>query len=88
MDVGSKNLFRDRLDAKNSKPNSIIEVGHKGKTFYFKRGNYVQSGQTRHNLKHRPTNLIINLKVRPTNLAIQNNLSRTPLVNSILQGKK
>jgi hypothetical protein len=43
MDARSKSLFRDRLDAKNSEPNLEIEVGHKGKTFHFERGNYVQS---------------------------------------------
>ncbi len=44
MDVRSKNLFRDRLDAKNSEPSLKIEVGQKGRTFHFEKGNYVQSG--------------------------------------------
>jgi hypothetical protein len=37
MDVGSENLFKDRLDARNSKPNSKIEVDQKGRTLYSKR---------------------------------------------------
>jgi hypothetical protein len=44
MDAGSENLFKDGLDAKNSKPSSKIEVGHKGKTFYSKRRNYHKVG--------------------------------------------
>jgi hypothetical protein len=44
MDAESKNLFRDRLDARNSKPSSEIEVGQKGRILYFKRGDYVHSG--------------------------------------------
>jgi len=88
MDAQSKNLFRNMLDVKNSKPSSKIEVGHKGKTFYFERRNYVQGGKTRHKLMHCLANLIVNLKVGPTNLAIQNNLPRTLSINSILQGKK
>jgi hypothetical protein len=34
MDAQSKNLFRDRLDVKNSKLSSKIEVGHKGKSLF------------------------------------------------------
>ncbi len=41
MDVGSENLFKDELDAKNSKLNLQTNVGQKSRTFYFKRGNYV-----------------------------------------------
>jgi hypothetical protein len=41
MDVGNENLFRDKLDAKNSKPSSKTKVGQKGRNLYFKRGNYV-----------------------------------------------
>ncbi len=44
--------------------------------------------QTRHKLRHRPANLIVNLKVGPANLPIEINLPRTPSVKSILQGKK
>jgi hypothetical protein len=44
MDVGSKNLFRDMSNARNSQPSSKIKVGQKGKTFHFERKNYVQSG--------------------------------------------
>jgi len=49
MDVGSKNLLKDRSNAKNSKPSSKIEVGEKGKTFHFERRNYVQSGTRQQN---------------------------------------
>jgi hypothetical protein len=73
---------------KNSKPSSKIKVGHKSKTFYFESGNYVQSGKTRHKLRHCLANLIVNLKVGPTNLVIQNNLPKTLSVNNVLQGKK
>jgi hypothetical protein len=41
MDARNENLFRDKLDAKNFEPISKIEVGQKGKTLYFERGNYV-----------------------------------------------
>jgi hypothetical protein len=41
MDVGSKNLFRVKLDAKNFKPSSKIEIGQKNKTLYFERWNYI-----------------------------------------------
>jgi len=34
MDARSKNLFTNKLDARNSKPNLEIEVGKKGKTFH------------------------------------------------------
>ncbi len=44
MDAGSKNLFRDRLDAKNFEPSLESKVGQKGNTFHSKRRNYVQSG--------------------------------------------
>jgi hypothetical protein len=44
MDVGSKKLFRKRLDARNFEPSSETKVGQKGKTLYFRRGNYVHSG--------------------------------------------
>jgi hypothetical protein len=37
MDVGSENLFRNKLDARNFKPSSKIEVNQKGKTLYSKR---------------------------------------------------
>jgi hypothetical protein len=53
MDARNKNPFRDKLDVKNFKPNSEIEVGHKGKTFHSKRskrGNYVQSGTRQQNV--------------------------------------
>jgi hypothetical protein len=40
MDVGNENLCKDRLDARNSKPSSKIEVGQ-GITLYYKKGNYV-----------------------------------------------
>jgi hypothetical protein len=43
MDVGSKNLFKDELDAKNFEPNLKIEVGQKVKTFHSARRNYVQN---------------------------------------------
>jgi hypothetical protein len=44
MDVGSKTLFKDELDAKNFEPNLKIEVGQKVKTFHYARRNYVQNG--------------------------------------------
>jgi hypothetical protein len=34
MDARSKNLFTNKLDAKNSEPNLEIEVGQKGKSFH------------------------------------------------------
>jgi hypothetical protein len=44
VDVRNKNLFRDMLDAKNSKPNSETKVSQNGRTFYSKTENYVPSG--------------------------------------------
>jgi hypothetical protein len=44
MDVGSKNLFRDSSNVKNFKPNFKTEIGQKGRTFHFKKRNYVKSG--------------------------------------------
>jgi hypothetical protein len=44
MDARSKNLFRDKLDARNFEPSSKKKNGQKGKTFHYERGNYVQSG--------------------------------------------
>jgi hypothetical protein len=41
MDVGSENLFKDESNAKNSKLSLQTKVGQKGRTLYFKRGNYV-----------------------------------------------
>jgi hypothetical protein len=38
MLVRSKNLFKNKLDARNSKPSSKIEVGQKVKPFIFKEG--------------------------------------------------
>jgi hypothetical protein len=49
MDAGSKNLFRHRLDVRNFEPSSKTKVGQKGKTLYFKRGNYVYSGTKQQN---------------------------------------
>jgi hypothetical protein len=49
MDARNENLFKNKLDARNSKHGSEIEVGYKGRTFYFERGNYVQSGTRQHN---------------------------------------
>jgi hypothetical protein len=48
MDVRNQNLFRDKSDAKNSKPSSKTWVGQKGITFHFERGNYVQCGTRQH----------------------------------------
>jgi hypothetical protein len=44
MDAKSKNLSRNKLNAKNFEPNSETKFGQKGRTFHFERGNYVQSG--------------------------------------------
>ncbi len=44
MDGRSKNLFKDMLDIENFEPSSKMEVGQKGITFHFKKGNYVQNG--------------------------------------------
>jgi hypothetical protein len=41
MDARNENLFRDKLHAKNSKPNLETEVGQKGRTLYYERRNYV-----------------------------------------------
>jgi hypothetical protein len=49
MDVGSENLFRDRLDARNYEPSSETEIGQKGRTLYFERRNYVLNGTRQHN---------------------------------------
>jgi len=49
MDVGSKNLFRDKLDARKFEPNLKTKVGQKGKTFHSVKGNYVQSGTRQQN---------------------------------------
>jgi len=45
MAEGSKNLFRDRSDARNFEPNSKTEVGQQGRTFHFKRGIMYKVGQ-------------------------------------------
>jgi hypothetical protein len=44
MDARNKNLFRNKSDAKNSKPNLETKVGQKGRTFHSKKKNYVQNG--------------------------------------------
>jgi hypothetical protein len=49
MDVGRKNLFKNKLDARNFEPSSETKVGQKGRTFHSKRGNYVQSGTRQQN---------------------------------------
>jgi hypothetical protein len=49
MDARNENLFKNKSDVKNFEPGSETEVGYKGKTFYFERGNYVQSGTRQHN---------------------------------------
>jgi hypothetical protein len=41
MDAGNENLFKDRLDVRNSEPSLKVEVGQKGKTLHSKRKNYV-----------------------------------------------
>jgi hypothetical protein len=41
MDIGNKKLLRDRLDAKNFRFSSKVEVGQKVGTFYSKRKNNV-----------------------------------------------
>jgi hypothetical protein len=41
MDVRSKNIFRNMLDAINFESSSKTKVGQNGKTFHFERGNYV-----------------------------------------------
>ncbi len=50
MDVRSEELFGNRLDAKNFELNLEIKVGQKGKTFYSKIGNNVQSGTKQQNV--------------------------------------
>ncbi len=50
MDAGSKNLFRDRSNAKNYEPNLKTEVGQKGKTFPFERRNLVHNGTKQKNV--------------------------------------
>jgi hypothetical protein len=49
MDVGNKNMFKDMLYVRNYELSLETKVGQKGKTFHFKRGNYVQSGTRQHN---------------------------------------
>ncbi len=49
MDVGNKNMFKDMLYVVNYELSLETKVGQKGKTFHFKRGNYVQSGTRQHN---------------------------------------
>jgi hypothetical protein len=44
MDARSEKLFGDMSNARNSGPSSKTEVGQNGRTFYFERGNNVQSG--------------------------------------------
>jgi hypothetical protein len=44
MDVGSKKLSKDNLDARNFELSSETKVAQKGIAFYSKRGNNVQSG--------------------------------------------
>jgi hypothetical protein len=46
MDVKSKELLKDRLDAKNSELNSKTNFSQKGKTFYFEKENYVEWDKT------------------------------------------
>jgi hypothetical protein len=41
MDAGSRNLFRDMSNARNSKLNSETKVGQKSKKILSKKGNYV-----------------------------------------------
>jgi hypothetical protein len=43
MDARSKNLFKDMLNAMNSKLSSKTKVGQKGKTIHSERKNYVQN---------------------------------------------
>jgi hypothetical protein len=45
MDARSKELFRDRLDAKNFKLSLETKVSQKGITFYSKRGTMYKVGQ-------------------------------------------
>ncbi len=49
MDVGSEEIFGDKLDAKKFQLNSKIKVGQKSKTFYYEKGNNVQSGTRQQN---------------------------------------
>jgi hypothetical protein len=49
MDVGSEELFGNKLDAKNSKRSSKTKVGQKGRTLYSERGNNVLNGTRQHN---------------------------------------
>jgi len=44
MDVGSKKLSKDRSNAINFELGSKTKIGQKSKTFYFEKGNNVQSG--------------------------------------------
>jgi hypothetical protein len=44
VDARSKELFRNRSDAKNFDFSSKIKVSQKGRTFYSKRRKSVQSG--------------------------------------------
>jgi hypothetical protein len=41
MDARSKNLFRDKLDARNFELNLETKVGQKSKIFHSERGNNV-----------------------------------------------
>jgi hypothetical protein len=44
MDARSEKVLRDRSNARNFKLKSEIEVSRENKTFYFKRGEKVNSG--------------------------------------------
>jgi hypothetical protein len=49
MDEGSKNLSKNKLDARNFELSLEIKVGEKGRTLYFERGNNVHSGTRQSN---------------------------------------
>jgi hypothetical protein len=51
VDVGNEKLFKNTLDAKNSKPSLEIEVSQKGTTFYFEKRNNVHSGTKQQNVQ-------------------------------------
>jgi hypothetical protein len=50
MEVGSENHLRDRLDPKNFEPNSETKVSQKGKTLYYEKKIYVNSGTRQQNV--------------------------------------
>ncbi len=45
MDVGSKNLYKDKSDVRNSELSPKIEVGQKAKPFILKKGVTCKVGQ-------------------------------------------